>query len=352
MTIIYKYAAIKAIEFHVPEKRVTNEMLSEEFPAWSTEKIGEKTGIKVRHIAAADETAADLGVRAAQKLFENCSCSPKEVDFILFCTQSPDYFLPSTACFVQDQLGVPTSAGALDFNLGCSGFVYGLGMAKGLIETEQAENVLLITAETYSKFIHPEDKSVRALFGDAAAATWVSSVVGDKTNVAPYIGPFVYGTDGAGRNNLIVPHGGMRHPLTSDSDLVTTDENNNTRAPKNLYMNGSEIFSFTLNSVPKMFGTLIERAGLSIEEIDLFVFHQANQFMLEHLRKKMKIPADKFHLSFKDYGNTVSSTIPIGLWTAQQEGRLVPGCRVALIGFGVGYSWAATLVRFPAGINL
>ena len=346
MTIATKHAVIKSIEFHVPENLVTNEMLAEEFQAWNMDKIEAKTGIKLRYMAAADETASDLGVRAAKKLFEKHSLLPENVNFILFCTQSPDYLLPTTACLMQDQLGIPTSAGALDFNLGCSGFIYGLGMAKGLIETGQAENVLLITAETYSKFIHPEDKSVRTIFGDAAAAIWVGSEI-DRSNIAPFIGPFVYGTDGSGGEHLIVPHGGMRHPISTDSSLTKTDADNNVRAPRNLHMNGSEVFSFTLNSVPKMFKALLKRSGLSIEELDLIVFHQANKFMLEHLRKKMKIPEEKFHLSYQNYGNTVSSTIPIGLWSAQQEGRLTPGGRVALAGFGVGYSWAATVVRFP-----
>ncbi|MEO5330763.1 MAG: ketoacyl-ACP synthase III [Magnetococcus sp. YQC-5] len=342
-----RFATIKAVEFALPKKILTNEMLCADFPAWSVEKIEEKTGIKVRHIAADHETVSDLGVLAAEKLFANHPCSPDKIDFVLFCTQTPDYILPSTACLVQHRLGIPTTSGALDFNLGCSGFVYGLGLAKGLIETGQAENVLLITAETYSKLIHPEDKSVRTLFGDAAAATWIGST-DDRSVIAPMIGPFVYGSDGSGGENLMVPHGGMRHPVTQDSCILETDDDDNKRTKKNLYMNGAEIFAFTLKSVPKALRSLLERAGLSMEEIDLFVFHQANQFMLEHLRKKIKINTEKFHISFTEYGNTVSSTIPIGLWTAQQEGKLRHGSRVALVGFGVGYSWAATMIRWPS----
>ncbi len=169
-------AAIRAIEYYLPEKAVTTEQLSAEFPEWSVQKIDEKTGIQVRRIAGEDECSSDLGVAAAQKLFESGACAAHDIDYVLFCTQSPDYFLPTTACLIQDRLGIPTSAGALDFNLGCSGFVYGLGLAQGLIESGQAANVLLLTAETYSKFIHPRDRSVRTIFGDAAAATLVSAV--------------------------------------------------------------------------------------------------------------------------------------------------------------------------------
>ena len=335
-------ACIKAIEYCLPDGLLTNEMFAAEFPDWSVEKIEEKTGIVLRRIAAKGECASDLGVRAAEKLFANGACSRDEIDFLLFCTQSPDYFLPTTACLVQDRLGLPKSCGALDFNLGCSGYVYGLGLAKGLIETGQARNVLLITAETYSKHIHPGDKSVRAIFGDAAAATLLQS----SSTVEPPIGPFVYGTDGSGGKNLMVPTGGLRSMRTDESAAVTEDEHGNLRSQDNLYMNGAEIFAFTLTAVPKSVKEILALSGRSLDDIDLFVFHQANKFMLEHLRKKLKVPEEKFYLSFKNYGNTVSSTIPIALKDAQSDGTLKSGSLVMLVGFGVGYSWGSTLVRW------
>src|SRR5438309_11485134 len=180
------HGTISAIEYFLPEKIVTTADLSAEFPDWSVEKIDAKTGIQERHIAAPGECASDLAVAAAQKLFESKACTASDIDFLLFCTQSPDYFLPTTACLIQNRLGIPTTAGAYDFNLGCSGYIYGLGQAEGLIATGQASNVLLLTAETYSKFIHPRDRSVRTIFGDAAAATLIRAVEAD----APYIGPF------------------------------------------------------------------------------------------------------------------------------------------------------------------
>ena len=164
-------AAIRAIEYYLPETVLGSDDLTREFPDWSVAKIESKTGIRERHIASGSECSSDLGIAAAKKLFDSGAVSPSEIDFLLFCTQSPDYFLPTTACMMQAALGIPKTAGALDFNLGCSGFVYGLGLAKGLIETGQAKSILLITAETYSKFIHPRDRSVRTIFGDAAAAT-------------------------------------------------------------------------------------------------------------------------------------------------------------------------------------
>jgi 3-oxoacyl-[acyl-carrier-protein] synthase-3 len=335
-------AAIRAIEYYLPEKAVTTEQLSAEFPEWSVQKIDEKTGIQSRHIASEDECSSDLAVAAAQKLFASGVCAAHDIDYVLLCTQSPDYFLPTTACLIQDRLGIPTSAGALDFNLGCSGFVYGLGLAQGLIESGQAANVLLLTAETYSKFIHPRDRSVRTIFGDAAAATLVSAVEAD----APLIGPFVFGTDGRGANNLIVPTGGLRRARTAETAREITDDSGNVRSQDHLFMDGAEIFNFTLKAVPQSVCQLLERSRKTLEEIDLFVFHQANRYMLEHLRRKIKVPQDKFCMAMSHCGNTVSSTIPIALKHAQLEGRLKPGDLTMLVGFGVGYSWAAGLVRW------
>jgi 3-oxoacyl-[acyl-carrier-protein] synthase-3 len=236
---------------------------------------------------------------------------------------------------MQAALGIPKTAGALDFNLGCSGFVYGLGLAKGLIETGQAKSILLITAETYSKFIHPRDRSVRTIFGDAAAATLIRA---EDREDEP-LGPFVYGTDGTGARNLIVPCGGMRERYSSAEEVE--DNEGNWRSSRHLYMNGAELFAFTMAEVPGAVKELLRRTGTVLADYDLFVFHQANQSMLNHLRKSLGIPADRFYLALEHCGNTVSSTIPIALHNAAAEGRLKTGDRVMLVGFGVGYSWCA-----------
>lgn len=335
-------AAVRAIEYYLPADVVTTEHLAAQFPEWSVAKIDDKIGVRERHIAAPDECSSDLAVAAARKLFDSGVCSPSDVDYVLLCTQSPDYFLPTTACLVQERLGIPSNAGALDFNLGCSGYVYGLGLAQGLVETGQASRLLLLTAETYSKFMHPRDKSVRTIFGDAAAATLVSAVDADE----PAMGPYVYGTDGKGAQNLMVPTGGMRRRRTPESAYETEDEYGNIRSSDNLFMDGAEIFNFTLEVVPQSVARLLDRAGKRIDEIDLFVFHQANRYMLEHLRKRMKLPAETFCVAMSHCGNTVSSTIPIALKHASCEGRLKQGDTAMLVGFGVGYSWGATLVRW------
>jgi 3-oxoacyl-[acyl-carrier-protein] synthase-3 len=333
-------AQIASIEYYLPEATLDNAALAVLFPEWSATQIEEKTGIQMRHIAAPDETASDMAFQAARKLFANGKCAPSEVDFVLLCTQSPDYFLPTSACLLQQRLGISTSAGALDFNLGCSGFVYGLALAKGLIEAGQARTVLLLTAETYSKFMHPRDKNVRTIFGDGAAATIVRGV---ECAGAGWLGPFVFGTDGAGADTLMVKAGGMRQPLAAEAA--------EGRFPDNfLYMNGPAIFSFTLKCVATMLSSLLEKTGLQRTDIDWFVLHQANRFMLEALRKQLRLPPERFALDLADKGNTVSSTIPIALADMQRNGQLKPGARVMLIGFGVGLSWAGGMAVLPEGV--
>ena len=336
-------AYIKAVEYFLPETVLTNEMLASQFSDWSSEKIAVKTGIKTRHISDKDVCASDLGIKAAKKIFDSGVIAVNEIDFLLFCSESPDYILPPSACLIQDKLGISTSAGAFDFNLGCSGFVYGLGMAYSLISSLQAKNVLLITAETYSKYLHHQDKSVRSIFGDGAAATLISSC---ESGVNNKIGPFVYGTDGSGYKNLIVPFGGARNPRVTESSIIVEDQHGSARSQENLYMNGPEIFNFTIKTVPVAVKNLLGKSNKSLEDVDHFVFHQANAYILNHLRKKIGIPDDKFYVNLQDCGNTVSASIPIAFKMALDERKISSGDLVMIVGFGVGYSWAAALLEW------
>ena len=326
---------IKAISYYLPENVLTNEQLSREFPEWTVEKIASKIGVNQRYIASENETATDMGIKAAEKLFTEHEIDRSQINFLLFCTQSPDYFLPASACVMQDKLNLPTSCGALDFNLGCSGFVYGLSLAKGLILGGIAKNVLLITSETYTKHLHPKDKGNRTIFGDAAAATLIS------TDGFAEIGHFVIGTDGRGAENLIVKTGAFRSKEKKND--LNFDENNNPYSSDYLYMDGSEILNFTLESVPALVTETLEKNAIRQEGINLFVFHQANKYMMNFLRKKIKITEEKFYYCLENVSNTVSSTIPIALYEAQKEGILQGN--VLLAGFGVGYSWGATVLK-------
>jgi 3-oxoacyl-[acyl-carrier-protein] synthase-3 len=335
-------ARLKDIAVFLPDQVLTNPELAALYPEWPAEKILDKTGINERRIAAENQTAGDLANEAALKLFAQGQITAQDVDFIILCTQAPDYVLPTTACVLQDRLGVSRQAGALDINLGCSGFVYGLSLAKGLIETGAARCVLLLTADTYSKYIHPMDKSVRTLFGDAAAATAIVATEEEGES----IGPFVFGTDGSGAKNLIVEAGMYRVPKSTETSIERTDDSGNVRSRDNLFMNGAEVMAFSLKEVPKAADSLLLKAGKSKEDIDFFVLHQANKFMLEALRKKLKVPPEKLPILVDDCGNTVSSTIPIALFKLRQLGRLKAGHQLMLIGFGVGYSWAACLLNY------
>lgn len=237
-------AFIKEISYYLPEKVITNQDLVKDFPEWSAEKVAAKIGVSERHIAAEDETAGDMAVKAAKKLFAESSLKPANIDFVMLCTQSPDYFLPTTACIIQDRLGIPVRSGAIDFNLGCSGFVYGLALAKGLIAGRIAKNVLLLTSETYSKYIHPLDKSNRTIFGDGAAATVIS-----EDGFAEIL-DFSLGTDGRGADRLIVRTGGRKSPEPKND--LSLDESNNPVSSDHLFMDGTEIFNFTLEMVPEL----------------------------------------------------------------------------------------------------
>ena len=326
-----KYAAIGPIAIHLPERVETNQDLAAEFPEWNLDLIYSKTGIGARHIAAPDECASDLAVAAAEKLFATHQIDRTSIDFLLFCTQTPDYPLPTTACLVQHRLGLPTAIGALDFNLGCSGFVYGLALAEGLIRSGAARRILLLTAETYSKYIAPSDRSLRTIFGDGAAATLV------EASDVPSLSAFAFGTDGAAGDALMVNTGGAR-PLEQALQPRTK-----WRWPSKMYMDGPGIITLTMEIIPRMIGQVLANAQLPEAEVELFLMHQATHKLLDNLRKHMKVDEERMPSAMRDYGNTVSSTIPILINDLRASGRLRPGTRSLLAGFGVGFSWAGCL---------
>lgn len=324
---------IKAIEYVLPKKKVTNDDLGKEFPDYDFSKFEEKVGIKNRYWVEEDETAFDLAVLACEKLF--AKHDRDQIDYILYCTQSPEYFLPTTACVLQDKLGLRKDVGALDFNLGCSGYTYGLSLAKGLLASGQVNNILLVTAETYSKYLHPRDRSNRAIFGDAAAATLLSS---DTTEG---LGTFLFGTDGSGGNDLIVKNGCSRFPFEPNPTEIVYGTDN-TYTNNHLYMNGPEVFNFTNQVIPDFTKQVLEANQSDIAAINQFIFHQANAFMLNFMRKRLKIGSDQFFIDMEDGGNTVSNTIPIALKKYSQDIENTE--QILLMGFGVGLSWCGGVV--------
>lgn len=317
---------IEAITVHFPDQSLTNHDLVLLGMSRTVDEVEQKTGISNRHIAT-NETSLDLAEQACNKLFELVPEARSDIDFILFCTQTPDYFLPSCSCLLQNRLNLSTNIGALDISMGCSGFVYILGVAAGLLNTGQATRILAITADTYSHYLNDNDHSVRTLFGDGAAAV----LIGNQ-NSTSRIGPFVNGTDGSGSHDLIVENGAHR-------ELA----NSGTISQPRIAMKGPSVFNFAMQTVPKCLDRLFDKAQLSSDEIDYLVLHQANRFMLNNLFDKMKIKEQQQVVEMENCGNTVSSSIPIALARAVSNGTIKDGCRLAYIGFGVGLSWAGTI---------
>jgi 3-oxoacyl-[acyl-carrier-protein] synthase-3 len=349
MSVKRAFAEIQSIACHLPERLLGNAELVEHFPHWTKEKIVRKLGIENRPIAAEGETATDMAVIAAERLLENGSCEHEEIDFVLFCTQSPDYFLPTSACIIHERLGLPKACGALDFNLGCSGYVYGLSLAKGLIETGAAKKVLFLTSETYSKYINVNDRASRPLFGDGAAATLVSAA---KSTKEEPIGPFVFGTDGSGADLLIVPAGAHRSPSSAETAIEHPDGKDSTRSLNQLKMHGPGIFSFAVDRVPPIVDELLQKSGKVREDIGSYIFHQANKYMLDRLQELCHLKGTQFFNDVMQRGNTVSSSIPIAMVDAWRSGVMKPNEWVMLVGFGVGLSWGATLVRIPGNFTV
>lgn len=332
-------AYIKATSYYLPEKIYSNEDFFNRFPeaAGGRENLL-KTGVKTRHIINGNETASDLAVKAAEVFFKEHSVTREEIDFLMFCSLEFDYYTPTTACVIQERLGLPIHCGALDFNLGCSGFVYGLSLAKGMIESNGIKNVLLLTSSALTKKFHPGDKSSLFVFGDGAAATLISG------REEKGIGSFVFGTDGKGKNKIIVKDGGARNPINDSSAIDVTDEYGNTTNPSTFYMNGTSVFVFALKTVPQMIKDLLAKENKTLEDIDLFIFHQANLFLIQSIANKMGIPQDKI-FNYMEHGNTVASTIPIALHEAVKSGKAKKGDTILVAGFGVGLSWAANIFK-------
>ena len=330
-------AKIKAISTFTPPYLLTNAKLAETMQVPDIEKIAKGVGVKQRYVAEKGETASDLAFKAASRLFDEEGIDRATIDFIIFATQTPDYFLPATACTLQHRLGIPTTAGAFDFDLGCSGYTYGLAIADSFVESGLASNVLLLTGDTISKYLHKDDKN-RILFGDSATATLVSA-----DGIAT-IGKSSYGSDGSGADKLIMKSRACRSLTPTGNE--EEDSEGNIRRDDFFYMSGESIFNFTIDRVPKLIEETLRVNGLKRDDIDYYVFHQANKFMLNTLRKVCGIDKDKFYINLENTGNTTSSTVPIGLKDSLDNGKITPGMNVMVAGFGVGLSWAATVLKF------
>ncbi len=327
-----KYACIKAIATYLPPTVEHNSSLGDE-------RFIDKLGINSRHIAAPDQSSGDLAYESARNLFEHHSVDKQSIDFILLCTQHPDYQMPTTACQLQARLDLPQSIGALDYNLGCSGYVYGLALAKGLIESGLASNVLLLTSSIYNKYINVGDRAIRPLFGDGATASLIAAVESDHA----MLDAFVFGTDGARFDSIYIPVGGSRMMPRDYPEQLEHDEAGNVHSNYEVHMDGMAVTYFTFRTVPRLVEEILSKAGLERAEIDHYIFHQANRFVMNHVQKKCRLEGRPFYNDIETLGNTVGCTVPFGIEKVLRERPSAELKRVMLCGFGVGLSWCGCL---------
>jgi len=332
-------AQISGIEFALPGRRIDNAEFAARHPEWQMEQVALRAGVQTRYWCAEGETALDLAERACLKLRERLGDSFGKVDVLMFCTQTPDHVMPPNACLLQARLGLPKQTAAWDYTLACSGFVYGLFMAKALVQSGSAGHVLLVTADSYSKLISEDDRGPATLFGDGAAATLVSAGQGR-------IGPFSLATNGAGAECFYIPAGGMRLRRSSATSNPLPDQHGNVRSAENIYMNGPAVIDFVKKEIPALVRNFLKSENMTIEQIDLVIFHQASRITLDVLGRTLRIPPEKQFSNLSEVGNTVSASIPLAMREAELQNVLRPGMLVLIVGFGVGLSWGACMIKW------
>ena len=332
---------IKGSAYYVPEGKLTHEELVNRFGSEQAEKIAESSGIYERRVVKNNECASDLAKKAAEELFEALELNPKEIETLLFATQTPDYLLPTTACILQDKLGLPKTAAVFDINLGCSQYVYALMTGHSMIVSGVVNNALILTGDTVSRIINPMDRSVVPLFGDAGTATLLKK---SKDN-SGFLG-FDFGSDGSGYKNLIWPTSGLRKIRDKDSAIESIDKSGSVRREDDMFMDGAAVFLFTIKTIPMLVNRLLEKSHLSIKDIDLFIFHQGSELIIRTAAKTLKIPREKLHFKLHDIGNSGGSTVAITLTDALIEGKVKPGMKILLAAFGVGLSWSGAIIRW------
>ena len=332
---------IQDIAYYLPERILTNTELIQQYPHWNLEKAEKRSGVLERHIAKDNETALDLGVEACKKLFAKNPELREKVDSIIFCTQSPDYIIPSNSCLLQKELGFSDNIFAFDFNLACSGFVYGLAIAQGLIISGMLKNILLVTSDTYSRYLHAEDRSARILFGDGGAVSWITS----SENSSKGIIDIECSTSGKDFKSFYIPAGGCRVPKSEETAVPARDRHGNVRTAENIHMEGISVLAFVNSKVFRQIKSMMKKQNLSVDDIDLFVFHQGSQLALEALQRLIKIPPEKILNNISKIGNTVSASIPIALKDALDQNKVQKGGKVLLTGFGAGLSWGTAILE-------
>lgn len=329
---------IEGISACIPRKIVRNRECLELFGEQALKKSIKTTGVIERRIANENECASDYCYEAAVKLLEELKIDRNSIDILIFVSQTPDYRIPATSIVLQDRLGLSKSTAALDINLGCSGYVYGLSVAFAYSLQESINRVLLLVGDTVSKFISHKDKTTALLFGDGGTAT----LIGKNSKFSNSY--FSLNSDGSKNSALKIKAGGYRNPSSTGTLSPIIHENGNIRNDEQLFMDGTEIFNFTIREVPNDIKRLLEYSNTNIEDIDFIVYHQANKFITDYLTKKLKYPLNKVPYSLSKYGNTSGLSIPLTIVSELKE--KINNNKLILCGFGVGLSWATALIDF------
>lgn len=325
------------IAYYLPENKITNDYLASiaNDPEFSSEKIYQKTGIKIRHKANNGELVSHMCAKAAKKLFSEYSIESSEIDFVLLCSQTPDYLQPATAFLVANELGLRTNIGAFDVNIACSGYTYALCVAKGLISAKMAKKVLVLTSDALASTNESSPMAQRVLFSDSATATLI-----DESNINKIYAP-IFGSDGSGFFTMYRKFGGRAFPIDKNS----FDEYISSPSPFTPELKGPEVFLFTLREVPKLVENILSANNASIDDMDYFIFHQANLLILNSVAKILKLPKEKMLIDIEEVGNTSSSSIPIAIKRGFEKGSLKKGKKALIAGFGTGLSWSGTIIE-------
>jgi 3-oxoacyl-[acyl-carrier-protein] synthase-3 len=315
---------------HFDEKIKTIELFTTE----ESNKFSKNTGIHSRRKSNELICASDLCYSAAEELIKQLNWKKNEIDVLIFVSQTPDYILPSTSNLLQNRLGLSQNCFCLDVNLGCSGYVYGISLVSNLLQNESFNKAILLVGDTITKFVSPLDKSLYALFGDAGTATAIEFDLTNDSKIS-----FDMGSDGSGENAIKITHGGSRNQTNLDSLNFEKDyiDEKNERRPVDLKMNGIDVFNFAIKTIPNSINHLIRSNGLTIDKIDYFILHQANLFIIETIRKKLKIDSSKIPLSIENFGNTNGASIPLTICVNFTNN--ISSGDIVMSGFGVGLSW-------------
>lgn len=331
---------IQAIEMYLPETIVTNADLASQHPEWDMPRVEERAGVLERHIAGQDETAFDLALKAARLLELQHPGVCQQSNVLLFCTQSEDYIMPSNSYLMHAALGMREDVMCFDINQACSGFVYGLGILQGLVGSDGMQSGILINADTYSKYIHPDDRSTRVLFGDGATATYVAA-----HGKGLKLRDVVYGSNGSQYSKFMIPAGGARQPKNDAALEDFVDRSGNVRNACTIQMDGLGILAFVNSKVPEQIRCLLTRNSLTIDDVDHVVLHQASKVAVDSICYALGVPESKRVLTIGKVGNTVSASIPMALKELMGSVQLTPGMKILISGFGVGLSWATALLE-------